>query len=84
MTKITVNTDITPENAGEFGLIWDQDYIYDPEAPEIANRGIKEEVGQGEIVLGSCATPEGESMNMVGIYVKVPKKTSGASASKTA
>jgi len=71
MKKIIVDYKITPENAGELGLIWYQDYIYDSEAPEIANRGIKGEVERGEVVLGSSATPAGEINNMVGIYIKI-------------
>jgi len=70
MTKIIVNYKITPENAGEFGLIWDQDYIYDPEAPTGVNRNIEEMIEQG-IVLGSPATPGGEENHMVGLYKKI-------------
>lgn len=70
-SKINVNHNVTPENAHLFRLTWWMDYVYDPEAPEIANKDIKEETERGDIVLGSCATPDGKSMHMVGIYKRL-------------
>lgn len=70
MKKIVVDYKITPENAEDFGLVWKQDYIYDPEAPKGVNKNIEELIKRGG-VLGSPANPHGEINNMVGIYNKV-------------
>lgn len=71
MRKVFVDRSLTPENAKERGLEWQQDSIYDPEAPEIANKMMENSVSRGEFFLGSPATPGGEINNIVGVYRKI-------------
>lgn len=58
---------LTPESAKEKGYEWHHDDIYDREAPV----GAMDEFAMMEqkgLVFGEPVTPDGESMNMVGVY----------------
>lgn len=65
-----VNEQINPSNCDQQGFEWIQDIIFDPEAPEIANRDILEMLESGKYILGLPAINARESC-FVGLYRKI-------------
>lgn len=68
--KIKINFDITPENAHEHGYEWQQDTVYDEEAPSEAMQNIIDAINSGRYLLGSAASPH---PNFCGMYKKIDK-----------
>jgi hypothetical protein len=67
MDKIQVNKNLNPENCQVLGFKWQYDTIYDPEAPQEANKEFTELLNQGW-ELGKSASRELEKNGGVGLY----------------
>jgi hypothetical protein len=67
MIKIEADKNLTPENCQEKGYQWQQDTIYDPEAPKEVNKEFIELINKGW-KLGRSASIELEKNNGVGLY----------------
>ena len=67
MNKIQVDKNLNPENCQALGFKWQYDTIYDPEAPQTANKEFIELLNQGW-KLGKSASRELEKNGGIGLY----------------
>lgn len=65
--KITVDENLTPDNAKEKGFVWWRDIIYDPAAPKKANKTIADLLAKG-YKLGQPANKKIKQNCGVGLY----------------
>jgi len=70
MNKIQVDKNLTPESCQALGFEWHHDTIYDPEAPQKANKEFVELLNEGW-KLGKSASKELEKKGGVGIYKSI-------------
>ena len=66
-SRIIIDETLTPENANNRHLAWLRDAIYDPEAPEPANKDFIEMQKNGHI-FGRSASQNLEQNKGIGIY----------------
>lgn len=69
LSDVHIKSDLNPSNCDQQGYVWFQDVIFDPEAPEIANRDILEILETGDYALGLPAINARDN-NFVGLYKK--------------
>jgi len=73
MLNVSIDYSLSPENCKEKGYEWTGDTIFDPEAPEIANKDVLALLQKG-YKLGMPAS-RGASDIFVGLYKPVKQKS---------